>query len=364
MQSLRAQAIAGRTFAVFGMRRSGLRPSCDCHIGDSASDQVYVGWSKEGGIDGDRWVAAVDRTRGDVVTYRGDVIQAFYAASDGGHSENVEDVWHGGNPAYAIPWLSGVCDPGESTSANPNTAWSLSFSPASLTARLAAYTGQIGRIRSFDRVERGVSGRVVTARALGASGRATVTGSELRAGLGLPDTRVWINNDRTIAGDIRERYDRLMCAPGLPSSPQRSVPGGAQQFFQEGGLYRNAREDLTVWLRGAVDAEYRRVRAGKGVLGLPVGGVRRGGRVLAAAACAGCKRVDFEHGRIYVKPSLGANALWGAVLATYRDHGAAAGPLGYPRTSVKRTPQGGVRARFEGGRIVCQPAAACSVRLG
>ena len=56
---------------------------------------------------------------GDVVTYGGTVIQAFYAASDGGHSENVEDVWHGGNPAYAIPWLAGVCDPGESTSANP-----------------------------------------------------------------------------------------------------------------------------------------------------------------------------------------------------------------------------------------------------
>ena len=51
------------------------------------------------------------------------MIQAFYAASDGGHTDSVEDVWHGGNPAYKIPWLTGVCDPGESTGANPWTDW-------------------------------------------------------------------------------------------------------------------------------------------------------------------------------------------------------------------------------------------------
>ena len=47
------------------------------------------------------------------------MIQAFYAASDGGHTDSVQDVWHGGNPAYKIPWLTGVCDPGESTDGEP-----------------------------------------------------------------------------------------------------------------------------------------------------------------------------------------------------------------------------------------------------
>jgi SpoIID/LytB domain protein len=361
MQSLRAQAIAGRTYAVFGMRRSGLRASCNCHIGNSASDQVYVGYSKESGTDGDRWVAAVDATDRDVVTYRGDLIQAFYAASDGGHSENVEDIWHGGNPAYAIPWLSGVCDPGESTPANPWTDWSRSFSASSLSSRLAPYTGGVGTIRSFDDVRRGVSGRIVTAVAVGTGGRATVTGGELRAALGLPDGRVWINSNRNITGTIRERYDRLMCEPGLPTSRQRSVPGGAQQFFEDGGLYRNGGRDVTVWLHGLIDAEYRRVDAAAGVLGLPLGGARAVGR--AEGACPGCRRVDFARGRIYLKGSLGANALWGDVLSTYLDNGGPGGALGYPRTSVRPRAAGGFKTRFEHGRIVCLPSAGCTVTL-
>ena len=82
--------------------------------------------------DGERWVAAVTDTAGEVVTYGGSVIQAFYAASDGGYSEDVEDVWHGGNPAFAIPYLRGVCDPGEDTTANPWTDWTRTFSASNL----------------------------------------------------------------------------------------------------------------------------------------------------------------------------------------------------------------------------------------
>ena len=110
--ALRSQAVAARTFATYKIRRYGLRSDCDCHLADGAGDQVYVGWSKEIGPDGNRWVAAVTDTAGEIVTYGGSVIQAFYAASDGGYSEDIEDVWHGGNPAYAIPYLRGVCDPG------------------------------------------------------------------------------------------------------------------------------------------------------------------------------------------------------------------------------------------------------------
>ena len=44
-------------------RRYGLRSDCDCHLLDGSGDQVYVGWNKESGPDGDRWVAAVVDTR-------------------------------------------------------------------------------------------------------------------------------------------------------------------------------------------------------------------------------------------------------------------------------------------------------------
>ena len=62
--ALRAQAVAGRTFATYVVRRSGPRAECNCDITDGANDQVYVGYAKEGGPGANRWVAAVHRTGG------------------------------------------------------------------------------------------------------------------------------------------------------------------------------------------------------------------------------------------------------------------------------------------------------------
>jgi SpoIID/LytB domain protein len=311
-----------------------------------------VGWSKEIGIDGDRWVAAVVNTAGRIVTYGGSPIQAFYAASDGGYSENVEDVWHGGNPAYAIPYLRGVCDPGEYTSANPWTDWMRSFTASSVSSRLGPYTGGIGTITRFTNIRRGVSGRIVSAIARGTGGSASVAGSELRSALGLPDGRVWINSDRNIVGAVRGKYDAVMCRPGLPRSTVLAVSHGSRQLFQRGGIYRNGRVDLTVWLKGAVHNEYLAVGGVRGRLGLPVSDAVRPALTYAAQTCSLCRRVVLEGGRIYFKPGLGAHALWGPVLSSYLGRGGAQGALGYPTTRV-RTVSGVSRASFEHGAIAC-----------
>ena len=42
VSALRAQAVAGRTFATYVVRFS-LRAECNCDITDGANDQVYVG---------------------------------------------------------------------------------------------------------------------------------------------------------------------------------------------------------------------------------------------------------------------------------------------------------------------------------
>jgi len=362
--SLEAQAVAARTYAVYSIVNDGLRADCGCDLTDGSGDQTYIGYDRESGTDGDRWVHAVSATAGQVVTYHGDVIQAFYAASDGGHSDSVQDVWHGGNPAYAIPWLTGVCDPGEWTAANPWKTWTQTVDVTTLTTRLAPYTGSIGTVTTFSHIVHAEGGRIMTAVAVGSSGTATVTGSELRAALGLPDDRMWIDQDRLVTGAIRSAYDGLMCAPGLPSSPRSAVPGGSEQFFTRGGLYRNGSKDLTVWLRGHLDAEYRAVDAGEGVLGVPVSTVQDlgGGSTLGASGdvCV-CSRIDFVAGRVYWRKGIGAHALWGPVLTTYLGAGGAMGSLGFPTTRVGPRPDGGEEASFERGRIVCSAGGSCSV---
>jgi SpoIID/LytB domain protein len=350
--ALQAQAVAARTFATYKIRRYGLRSDCGCHLADGAGDQVYVGWNKEIGVDGDRWVAAVGATASQVVTYNGAVIQAFYASSDGGYSEDVEDVWHGGNPAYAIPYLRGVCDPGEYTSANPWTDWTRTFTAAGLSSRLAPYTGGIGTISRFSNVRRGISGRIVSAIARGTGGSASVAGSELRGALGLPDGRVWINSDRNIVGAVRAKYDAVMCRPGLPRTGLLILGHGSRQLFQRGGIYRNSQVGLTVWLKGVIHSEYLGVGGAGGRLGLPRSVVARPVRTYAATTCSSCRRIVLERGRIYFKAGLGAHALWGPVLGAYLGRGGAEGALGYPRTRV-RVVAGVARASFEHGTIAC-----------
>ena len=351
-EALRTQAVAARTFATYKIRTYGLRSDCDCHLFDGASDQVYVGWNKESATDGDRWVAAVVGTAGEIVTYQGSVIQAFYAASDGGYTEDVEDVWHGGNPAYAIPYLRGVCDPGEYTSANPWTDWERSFTASNLSSRLAPYTGGIGTITGFRDVRRGVSGRIVRATAQGTGGSASVEGDELKSALGLPDGRVWINTDRNIVGAVRAKYDEVMCRPGLPRSTVVTLDHGSRQLFQRGGIYRNGQVGLTVWLKGAIHDEYLGAGGAAGRLGLPVSDTVAVPSTSGPATCSSCRRIVLEGGRIYYKADVGAHALWGPVLSAYLDHGGAQGALGYPTTRVS-TVDGIKTASFEHGWIAC-----------
>jgi stage II sporulation protein D len=351
--ALRTQAVAARTFAAHRVTRGGLRASCDCHVSDGVSDQVYVGWSKEAGPSGDRWVAAVGATSGEVVTYRGSLIQAFYSASNGGHSEDVEDVWHGGNPAYAIPYLRGVCDPGEHAAGSPWTDWTRTVDAGTVTARLRPYTGRIGTVTRFTGAVRGRSGRIVSVVARGRAGSARVSGSELRSALGLPDTRVWINSDRNVVGPIRTLYDRLRCRPGLPRSGVGAVRHGSRQLFEVGGIYRHGPSGLTVWVRGAVHEEYLAVGGAGGRLGLPTSAVR-------PAGCRSCRRLLLERGRIYSKARIGAHALWGDVLKAYLARDGANGPLGFP-TSRVHVRAGVRRATFEHGTISCANGA-CDVR--
>ena len=221
MAALRAQAVAARSYALYKVESGQHRAGCNCGLYDSSLDQVYIGWAKEGGSQGDRWVRAVEQTGGQIVAFSGDVIPAFYTSSDGGHTENNENVW-GGTP---LPYLRGVCDPGDYTSANPSAVWKVSYSAGSVTNRLAGYTGNIGTVSGFTDFDRGVSGRIITVRVEGNNGSDVISGAQFRAGLGLKDDRVWVNRNRNVTGRIRATYDAASCAPGLPTSPEVDVSG-------------------------------------------------------------------------------------------------------------------------------------------
>jgi SpoIID/LytB domain protein len=282
MSALQAQAIAARTYAFTKAAISQHRSGCDCALYASSFDQVYAGWDKEGGQDGDRWVAAVDATNNEVVMEAGATIQAFYMSSSGGFTEDNENVW-GGTP---IEYLRGVCDPGDYTSENPSATWQITFPASQVTKELSL---GIGFVTGFADPLRGVSGRIISITVNGENGSKPISGSTLRSALGLRDDRVWINRDRQIVGAIRQKYDALGCSPGLATSRQVAVALGVRQRFENATIFFKSGVGVHA-LREPVLAFYLGRGGPNGALGFPTSDVR--------TMANGNLRASFEHGRI------------------------------------------------------------------
>jgi stage II sporulation protein D len=172
IEALKAQAVAARGYAATTSHGGGFDQYADTR------SQVYRGVAAETA----RTDAAVRATRGEVVTYRGRAVTTYFFSTSGGHTENVEDSFVGAEPK---PWLRGVPDPYEGQA--PLHTWRRGpFARSRLSAKLGEWVKG-----SFVRVavtERGASPRIVHAVVVGTRGRTRVTGPELKARLGLPDT--------------------------------------------------------------------------------------------------------------------------------------------------------------------------------
>jgi stage II sporulation protein D len=184
LESLKAQAVAARSFAV--RARGGSGPF-DVYC--TARSQCYVGT--------DQWAAAttkaVNQTAGVVPLYGGKPIEAFYFSTSGGHTENIENVWQ----TSPVPYLKGVVDKYDYYS--PLHIWPedpMHWSAAKLAGDLGTYSashpaGVKGVLQSIYVVKRGVSPRVVKAAIIGDKGITWVSGSTLRFALNLRDTWVY-----------------------------------------------------------------------------------------------------------------------------------------------------------------------------
>jgi stage II sporulation protein D len=179
--ALQAQAVAARTYAVKALAR-GVLSACGCHLYDDTRSQVFRGWDRQGGQGGSRWVAAVRATSpssrtGRVVTYAGKPIDAVYFSSDGGATENSEDVW-----SARVPYLRSVADPWSAGGGNPLATWTRTRSQAQVAAAFG-----LPDVASLDLTDRTAGGSVRVAVATSSGGRSVrVSGSRLTSRLGLP----------------------------------------------------------------------------------------------------------------------------------------------------------------------------------
>jgi peptidoglycan hydrolase-like amidase len=160
LEAIKAQIVAARCYALTHLGSTALYD-----VDDTTQYQVYRGVDGESASQN----AAVDQTAGQVLMYGGRVIEAFFSASDGGHTANVSDVFGGSLSTY--PYLTGVLDPWDVVA--PRHTWYTGvYSYATLervyfsSADVATY----GHLVGLDLHDRDASDRLNTVGLIGSRG--------------------------------------------------------------------------------------------------------------------------------------------------------------------------------------------------
>jgi stage II sporulation protein D len=168
--ALRAQAVAARSFALTaGVGGNGF------DLYNDTRSQVYGGLQSETASTS----AAATATKGQVLTYGGEIAETYFSACSGGHTESVQNVFFG----PAVPYLVGVPDPYDYYC--PLHDWTLNFSGPEISDLLSGYLD--GRLTKVVVTQRGASPRIVWAKLYGTGGVTTIRGDELAGALGAYD---------------------------------------------------------------------------------------------------------------------------------------------------------------------------------
>jgi SpoIID/LytB domain protein len=178
LAALQAQAIASRTYAL--AKSLKIRSDCSCHLYGSISDQSFVGFSKESeAFYGQFWKSAVDSTVGQIITYDGLPITAYFTSSTGGVTETSEHAW-----GTATPFTQSVPDSASADIAlNPRFAtWS-----RQITQSVIAAAFLLPDVLSLQVLSLNPAGTVDLIQATSSKGvTATLTGETFRSRSKLP----------------------------------------------------------------------------------------------------------------------------------------------------------------------------------
>lgn len=189
-EALKAQAVVARTYTLYQIINSngkhGEAGICDdstcCQAWISKDDRMAKWDANEAEANWEKIVDAVDSTQGQIITYNGEPIDAFFHSNSGGVTETAANVWGGTN----YPYLQSVETSGEDGYSQYNSE--VEISKEELIEKLKQKHSDISI--NFDEqdcikiIEYTESGRVKTMK----FGNVEIAGTEVRSLLGLKST--------------------------------------------------------------------------------------------------------------------------------------------------------------------------------
>lgn len=192
MEALKAQAVCARSYALMNV---GYRADSNIlrayYLDDTTKCQVYHGYDAEH----KRTTQAVYATEGEVLTYKGEMVPAYYFSTSGGSTEDVSDVW-----GFSAGYLTGVSDDYEE---EPERApWVIRFSKEEMIHKLALKKLDLQDILSVSIPVTTKSGRVFLMKIKDHDNSITLQAGVIREIFDLPSTKFRVSQAEDIADNV------------------------------------------------------------------------------------------------------------------------------------------------------------------
>ncbi len=158
VEALKAQAVCARNFA---LGRINYHKQYDFDVCRTVCCQAYATTADQS----ESVHTAVDETRGELLFYDNELVQAVYSSSMGKRTESVENVW-GSN----FPYLVSVENPYEDTENIYNGKWTKSLTKSRATEIMTARGYNIGDVTSITVLERTPADSVLKLQVTGTNG--------------------------------------------------------------------------------------------------------------------------------------------------------------------------------------------------
>lgn len=166
MEALKAQAVASRTYTVYNINK---HINEGFNLCDTTHCQVYDGYAYERPATNQ----AVDETRGIMIYYDGNVIQAVFHSSSSGYTEDSSNVW-----GSSVPYLKSVADYFSLDS--PYSSWSITISLSDLNERIKNAGIAIGELKNIEILETTDTNKVKKIKLIGTLSEVEITAEAFR----------------------------------------------------------------------------------------------------------------------------------------------------------------------------------------
>lgn len=207
IEAIKAQAVASRTYTYHKILNGGAEDAkhkdgaviCNDHTHCQAwrdIDTIFTSYpEKQANEYYEKVTKAVNETKGQVMSYNGEIVKAYYFSNGGGYTESIEDVWD----SDAVEYLQSVPSVGDITSDSYCTVEM--FSPEEFLSRLKEARPEIEVdaseiYESIENCEKSEGGRVKNI----TIGGVVFKGTELRSCLGLRSANFMFR--QTYSGEI------------------------------------------------------------------------------------------------------------------------------------------------------------------